>query len=255
MPPLSQRRILVTRTRQQASELAARLESVGAHAVLIPTIEIVPPESYASLDAALDKLSSFEWLLFTSANAVEVFNHRWNRAAAPPRIAVIGPATARAVEALGLRVDLVPEQYVAESLAAELAPYAAKSQMLLVRAAEARDTLPETLRAAGASLTIAEAYRNQIPAGSITALQALFASPKMLPDAVTFTSASTARNLFTLLEAANLALPEKILRASIGPITSQTLRELGHPPHIEAADHTIPALVQALTNHFAGVAH
>lgn len=255
MTPLSQRRILVTRTRQQASELAARLESLGAHAILIPTIEIVPPESFAPLDAALERLNSFEWLLFTSANAVEVFNHRWNRASAPPRIAVIGPATARAVEALGLRVDLVPERYIAESLATELAPYAAKSHMLLIRATEARDTLPETLRAAGAVLTIAEAYRNQIPAGSIAALQALFASPKTQPDAVTFTSASTARNLFTLLEAANLALPEKILRASIGPITSQTLRELGHPPHIEAADHTIPALVQAIANHFAGVAH
>ncbi len=255
MPPLSQRRILVTRTRQQASELAARLESLGAHAVLVPTIEIVPPESYAPLDAALDKLSSFDWLLFTSANAVEVFNHRWNRASAPPRIAVIGPATARAVEALGLRADLVPERYVAESLAAELEPYAAKSHMLLIRAAEARDILPETLRAAGALLTVAEAYRNQIPSGSIAALQTLFVSSGKVPDAVTFTSASTARNLFTLLEAADLKLPEKILRASIGPITSQTLRELGHPPHIEAADHTIPALVQAIASHFAAVAH
>ncbi len=251
MPPLSQRRILVTRTRQQASELAARLESLGAYAVLIPTIEIVPPESYAPLDAALDRLGSFEWVLFTSANAVEVFNHRWNRASASPRIAVIGPATARAVEALGLRVDLVPERYIAESLAAELAPYAAKSHMLLIRAAEARDALPETLRAAGASLTIVDAYRNQIPSGSIAALQSLFASPKTLPDAVTFTSASTARNLFTLLEAANLTLPENILRASIGPITSQALRELGHPSHVEAREHTIPALVQALVDHFA----
>lgn len=254
-PPLSQRRILVTRTRQQASELAARLESVGASAILIPTIEIVPPESYAALDAALNGLGDFDWLIFTSANAVEAFNHRWNRASAPPRIAVIGPATARAVEALGLRVDLLPEQYVAESLAAELEPYAAKSHMLLVRAAEARDTLPEALRAAGASLTVAEAYRNQIPAGSITALQSLLDAPERLPDAVTFTSASTARNLFTLLEAADLTLPEKILRASIGPITSQTLRELGHPPHVEASEHTIPALVQALADYFAGAAH
>lgn len=250
--PLSQRRILVTRTRQQASELVARLEALGALAILIPTIEIVPPESYAALDDALGRLGSFDWLLFTSANAVEVFNRRWNRTAAPPRIAVIGPATARAVEGLGLKADLIPERYVAESLAAELTPYAEKSHMLLVRAAEARDTLPETLRAAGAALTIAEAYRNQIPAGSIAALQSLLGSSKTLPDAVTFTSASTARNLFTLLEAAELTLPESIVRASIGPITSQALRELGHPPHVEAADHTIPALVQSLVTHFAG---
>ncbi|GGA57614.1 hypothetical protein GCM10011507_06230 [Edaphobacter acidisoli] len=251
VPPLSQRRILVTRTRQQASELAARLESLGASAILIPTIEIVPPESYSALDTALSKLDRYNWLLFTSANAVEVFHRRWDRVSIPPRIAVIGPATAHAVESLGLRADLIPERYVAESLASELAPYAAKSRMLLVRAAEARDVLPETLRAAGAEVTIAEAYRNQIPAGSVVALQSLFADASSFPDAITFTSSSTARNLFTLLEAGGIKLPEKIIRASIGPITSQTLHELGHPPHVEAASHTIPALVQSLVVHFA----
>lgn len=251
MQPLLDRRILVTRTRQQASELAARLESLGASVILIPTIEIVPPESYAALDAALDSLESYNWLLFTSANAVEAFHRRWDRTSVPPRIAVIGPATARAVEALGLKADLVPERYVAESLASELSPYAAKARMLLVRAADARDVLPEMLRAAGAEVTIADSYRNQIPSGSIAALQNLFTDRRSLPDAVTFTSASTARNLFTLLEAGGFTLPEKIVRASIGPITSQTLYELGFPAHVEAASHTIPALVHCLVAHFA----
>jgi len=103
----------------------------------------------------------------------------------------------------------------------------------------------------GAAVTIAAAYRNQIPPDAIPALQSLFTSPDAWPDAITFTSASTARNLFALLEAADLTLPEKIVRASIGPITSQTLRDLGHPPHIEAVEHTIPALVQCVADYFA----
>lgn len=251
MHPLGQRRILVTRTRHQASGLAAQLEALGATVVLVPTIEIVPPESYASLDTALARLAAFDWLIFTSANAVEVFQQRRDPAIAAKRIAAIGPATARAVEEIGLTADLVPSRYIAESLATELAPYAKHAHMLLVRAVEARDTLPEMLRAAGAVVTIAEAYRNQVPPDAIPALQSLFASPDTWPDAITFTSASTARNLFSLLDAAKIVLPKKIVLASIGPITSQTLRDLGHAPQIEAAEHTIPALVSALAAHFA----
>ena len=288
MPTLTNIRILVTRTRRQASDLAAQLEALGAIPILIPTIEIVPPESYAPLDAALAQLETYDWLLFTSANAVEVFHQRMissrsgvphlrdcliaakvsNRASDPAssaesrnpmghvearqlRIAVIGPATARAVQGIGLTVDLIPPQHVAESLAEALTPYAANSRMLLIRAAEARETLPETLRARGATVIIAEAYRNQLPHDSIPALQQLFAHPETCPDAITFTSASTARNLFSLLEAANLTLPEKIIRASIGPITSQTLSDLGHPAHIEAHEPAVSALIESLAAHFA----
>lgn len=250
MPTLANKRILVTRTRHQSSGLADQLEDLGATVILVPTIEIVPPETYAPLDTALAHLSTFDWLIFTSANAVEIFHQRRKPAIAPKRIAAIGPATARAVEGIGLTADLVPPQYVAESLAAELSPYAAHSHMLLIRAAEARDTLPETLRAAGATVIIAEAYRNQVPPEAVPALQSIFASPKTWPDAITFTSASTARNLFALLDAAKLTLPEKIVLASIGPITSQTLRDLGHPPQLEAAEHTIPALIHALVARF-----
>lgn len=250
MPTLANKRILVTRTRHQSSGLADQLEDLGATVILVPTIEIVPPETYAPLDTALAHLGTFDWLIFTSANAVEIFHQRRKPAIAPKRIAAIGPATARAVEGIGLTADLVPSQYVAESLAAELSPYAAHSHMLLIRAAEARDTLPETLRAAGATVIIAEAYRNQVPSEAVPALQSIFASPKTWPDAITFTSASTARNLFALLDAAKLTLPEKIVLASIGPITSQTLRDLGHPPQLEAAEHTIPALIHALVARF-----
>jgi uroporphyrinogen-III synthase len=254
MPTLTNKRILITRTRHQASDLAAQLEALGATTTLIPTIEIVPPASFAALDAALTCLRTYDWLLFTSANAVEAFHRRaqfLHLTQLPRRIAVIGSATLSAANAIGLTVDLIPPHYIAESLAEALLPEAPGKSFLLLRAAEARDHLPETLTAAGATVTIAEAYRNQLPPDSIPALQTLFASPEHYPDAITFTSASTARNLVALLEAANLTLPPNITLASIGPITSQTLHDLGHAPIIEAAEPTIEALVKALQASFS----
>ena len=263
----SDKRVLVTRTRRQASELARLIEALGATPILIPTIEIVPPVTYAPLDAALDHLESYDWLLFTSANAVEVFHQRRHQNPGAPRpdsrtwaspshnhptpkIAVIGPATARAVQGIGLPVDLVPPRYVAESLAEALVPEAAGKRFLLVRAAEARDVLPEALTAAGAHVTIADAYRTQIPPASITELQQLFASPETVPDAITFTSASTARNLAALLDAAGVTLPASVALISIGPITSQALRDLGLEPAAEAAESTLPALVKAIEEYW-----
>lgn len=248
--PLANKRILITRPRHQASELASRLEALGAVALTIPSIEIVPPESYALLDASLAKLETYDWLVFTSANAVEAFYLRRDSAIIPKRIAVIGPATERAVQGIGLSVDLIPPKYIAESLAEALTPKVSGKRILLIRAAEARDILPEALTVAGAAVTIAEAYRNRIPPESIPALQQLFASPIIYPDAITFTSASTARNLVALLEAADLALPESVILASIGPITSQALRDLGYSPQLEAAEATISALIQSLATHF-----
>jgi uroporphyrinogen-III synthase len=250
MLALQNKRILVTRTRTQASDLAARLEALGATPILIPTIEIVPPETYAPLDTALAQLHSYDWLLFTSANAVEVFQQRRNPSLKPKRIAVIGPATARAVQGIGLAIDLIPPKYVAESLAEALAPEVSGKHMLLIRAAEARDILPEALTAAGATVIIADAYRNQIPHESISAVRQIFTTPASYPDAITFTSASTARNLIALLETAGLTLPFDIVLASIGPVTSQTLRDLGHSAHLEATEPTIAALVKTLTEHF-----
>jgi uroporphyrinogen-III synthase len=251
--PLTNKRILITRTRHQASDLAARLEALGAIAILIPTIEIVPPASFATLDAALTCLRTYDWLLFTSANAVEAFHRRaqfLHLTQLPKKIAVIGLATLSAANAIGLPVDHIPPRYIGESLAESLLPEAPGKSFLLVRAAEARDHIPETLTAAGATVTIAEAYRNQLPPDSILALQTIFDSPGHYPDAITFTSASTARNLCALLEAANLTLPPNITLASIGPITSEALRNLGHEPTIEAHQATIEALVQSLAQHF-----
>jgi uroporphyrinogen-III synthase len=256
--PLANRRILITRTRQQASALADQLQALGAIPILIPTIELAPPESFAALDAALAAIRTYDWLIFTSANAVDAFHRRaqFHRlTAVPRRIAVIGPATARAVESIGLSVDLIPSKYVAESLAEALTRHAHNhsgdpANMLLIRAEQARDVLPETLTTAGATLTIANAYRNQVPPESITQLKEIFSTPEHHLHAITFTSASTATNLFNLLESAGITLPPGITLASIGPITSNTLRDLGYPPIIEATEPTIPALIASLEAHF-----
>ena len=256
---MSKPRILITRSPHQASELAAALRAHGADPILIPTIELADPTSFAPLDAALARLHTFHWLLFTSANAVHAFHHRLQSitgarhshvlSPVPYSIAAIGPATAQALISIGQTPTLVPPQAVAESLTDTLLPHALQpdgspTRFLLIRAEQGRDFLPDTLRAAGADVTIAPAYRTLIPQISVTAVRDLFSSPRLYPDAITFTSSSTATNLFTLLEASGLNLPPDILRASIGPITSTTLRDLGYPPQVEAAQPTVAALAE-----------
>jgi uroporphyrinogen-III synthase len=254
VPSLDKIRVLVTRPRGQASVLARLLEAEGAVPALIPTIELAPPDSYDGLDTALQELGSYDWVLFTSANAVRVFAERaraLDLVPDPRRVGVIGPATAKAVqEVLQRAPDLMPQTYIAESFGEALVPKARGAKMLLVRAAVARDTLPEILVAAGARLTVAEAYRTIIPSGSIAELGMLFAEAP--PDAITFTSASTAHNLAALLEEAHLAVPQGTVLASIGPITSRAMREAGLEPVLEAAESTIPSLVAALRGHFRG---
>lgn len=245
------RRILVTRTPGRASTLAAGLEREGATVLSIPTIEIVPPESYAPLDEALAHLESFDWVVFTSVHAVEVFGQRRLPNLCPKSITVIGTATARAIEQLGLSVALIPPRAVAESLAEALAPRASDADVLLIRATQARDVLPAALKEAGARLTVVEAYRNQIPEDSIPRLREIFSASTDPPDAITFTSASTARNLVAMLESAALTLPRTIALASIGPITSQAMRDLGLEPTVEAVEATIPALTSAIVDHLA----
>jgi uroporphyrinogen-III synthase len=265
------RRILVTRSPHQASGLADRLRALGADPILIPTIEIADPTTFAPLDAALAHLDTFHWLLFTSANAVEAFHRLLQSLHSPPTsslllpisyfllpasclTAAIGPATARALEAIGHTPTLIPPQAVAESLAAALLPHALQpggspTRFLLIRAEEAREHLPETLRAAGAEVTIAPAYRTLTPAGSLEALRNLFRANA--PDAITFTSSSTARNLFTLLDSASITLPAGVALASIGPITSATLRDLGHPPDVEAAEATPASLAEIVVKYLS----
>ncbi len=247
-------RVLVTRAPKGASALAEQLRVLGMQPILIPAIETVEPSSFAALDDALGQMNSYGWLVFTSATAVEAFARRVGSGFQLPetlRVAAIGPATARALDAMRVPVTLLPAQAVAESLTAELLPFARQpdgraGRFLLVRAEEAREVLPETLRAAGAEVRVVPAYRTVIPEGSVDLLRGLLVSGGDVPDAVTFTSSSTARNLVALCEAAGIRLPEGALRVSIGPITSQTMRELRLAPHAEAREATVAALAEAV---------
>ena len=251
--PLAGRRILITRAPHQASELAERLTALGATPILIPTIEIAPPSSFAALDAALAQIDNFDAAAFTSPNAVNAFHQRaeaLGRKPQPRRIAVVGPATARAIEAIGLHADVMPQTFTAESLAATLAPEAEGKRFLLVLAEDAPPKLQAGLEAAGARVSVAAAYSNRIPAESLAAVHSLFGDPSQHPDATLFTSASTAENLLALLQSAVLTLPERVARGSIGPITSKALRDLGQPPHFEAPESTIPALAEAVAAYF-----
>jgi uroporphyrinogen-III synthase len=253
--PLANRRILITRTAGRASSLSEQLEANGAIVVSIPTIEIIPPESYAPLDEAMAHMSNFDWIVFTSAHAVEVFRQRYNSSTYDGKIAVIGPATARAVEQAGFTVSLQASRSVAESLAESLAHQAVGKSFLLIRAAEARDIIPLSLTHAGGHVTMVDAYRNRLPEGSIPQLRQIFSAPEFYPDAITFTSASTARNLIDSLIVSELKLPSGIVLASIGPITSQALRDLHLEPSIEATEATIPALVAAILQYFQDEPH
>ncbi len=227
----------------------------------MPMIEVVPPRSFEELDAAIRLLDQpddkLDWVVFTSANAAQALSTRARELGALPRlkrIAVIGPATGKAVAAARLAPEiepmLVPTEYVAESLAnALLAECGSQQRFLLVRAEEARDVIPTALEAAGHSVTIATAYRNVTPPGTLPALQEIFADRACYPDVITFTSSSTARNLAALLASIDLKIPHGIALASIGPITSTTLRELGYEPTFEADEPTIDSLAAAISRH------
>jgi uroporphyrinogen-III synthase len=249
--PLAGKTILVTRARRQAGKLAGALRAQGAAVVEIPAIEIVPPDSYAPIDAALAHLSRFQWLIVTSANTVAVVRERAAvlgvalAAFAPLRIAAIGSATAQALRDFGLEPAVMPPEYVAESLLDALGTQVTGQRVLLARAAIARDVIPDALRGRGAVVEVVDAYRTVIPADSIEEMRAVFGSGGHAPEAATFTSSSTVTNFLALLAAAGLrsSLPMKAI--SIGPVTSATLRENGWDPAAEADPHDLAGLVDA----------
>jgi uroporphyrinogen-III synthase len=255
-------RILVGRARHQASALSAGLRELGAEVVEIPFIEIRPPRSYAPLDSALKSLRGYDWLILTSVNGVDAVWRRLHKLHLISRdlkhlkVAAIGPATSRAIEKHGIRVNVVPEEYVAESVVKSLRDQVAGKRVLLARAKVARDVIPRELRKLGAKVYVVEAYETVIPQASRARLRKMLQDPKRRPDVITFTSSSTVRNFVTLLgknvwrgrPRPRKASPlEGIRLASIGPITSSTLRQLGLQVDIEAHDYTIPGLIRAIT--------
>ncbi len=249
--PLSQTRILVGRARHQASALSTKLRSLGATVIEIPFIEIRKPKSFRPLDSALKNIADYDWLILTSVNGVDALTQRLShlhidkRRLNSLRIAAIGPATKKAIEQVGLKVDVVPKEYIAESVVRSLRRRVRGKRVLLVRAKVARDVIPRELRLAGAEVDVVEAYETVIPAASRNRLRNLLKNPRLRPHVVTFTSSSTVRNFVNLLGDGKAQL-SGIRFASIGPVTSSTLRELGMNPDIEASEFTIPGLVKSL---------
>jgi uroporphyrinogen-III synthase len=248
---LAGRTILVTRARHQAGRLAEELRARGADVTEIPAIAIVPPESYADLDAALHNLSQYHWLIVTSANTAHALRDRIVALALPAgawahlKIAAVGAATAQAVRGLGLDISLTPPEYIAESLVAALGDQLRGQRVLLARAAIARDVIPDALRSRGAAVDVVDAYRTIIPEDSVAAMRTLFAPVGSIPDAATFTSSSTVTNFLALLREAGVKAPSSLKAISIGPITSATLRENGWEPAAEADPHDLTGLVAA----------
>jgi uroporphyrinogen-III synthase len=253
---LSGVRVLVGRARRQASALSSGLRDLGAEVMEIPFIEIRKPRSYKALDRALRNLSEYDWLILTSVNGVEAV---WDRLKSLRlsagnmrrlKIAAIGPATRRAIEAHGVKVKVVPRQYVAESVVASLRRKIRGKRVLLARAKVARDVIPRELRKLGAQVDVVEAYETVVPESSRRRLRAVLKSPKERPDVITFTSSSTVRNFVGLLgKGRGRGRPrhtKRVRLASIGPVTSSTLRELGLRVDIEAREYTIPGLIEAM---------
>lgn len=252
--PLSGTRILVGRARHQAGSLSGSLRSLGASVIEIPFIEIRKPQSYAPLDQAIKNLKTYDWLILTSANGVEALWQRLRKLRIPRtklkhlQIAAIGPATKKAIVKHGLKVKMMPEEYVAESVVKGLHDKVNGKRVLLVRAKVARDVIPDSLRAAGAHVDVIEAYETVVPEKSRARLRALFKSQRR-PHIVTFTSSSTVKNFADLLAGTmppSAAALKNIQFASIGPVTSSTLRELNLPVSIEACEFTMGGLIRAI---------
>jgi uroporphyrinogen-III synthase len=260
--PLSGCRVLVSRAKKQAGALSSALHELGCEVIEIPFIEIRQPRSYQSLDTALRNIATYGWLILTSVNGVEALFARAREkkvelpAVAGLKIAAIGPATKKAIEEHGLTVAVTPKEYVAESVVRALRRRVKGKRILLVRAKVARDVIPRELRQAGAEVDVVEAYETVTPKSSAKRLRTVLAHQSRQPHAITFTSSSTVRNFVQLLgvRAARAVLKKNAIHhgihsASIGPVTSATLRELGLPVDIEAAEYTIPGLVAAIVKH------
>ncbi len=246
--PLFGQKIVVTRSSDQAAEFSDRLRALGADAIELPVISIQPPENPAPLDQAIERLASYDWLIFTSVNGVRFFVDRLDSSqhdlrSLKARICAIGPATRRAVEDLHLKVDLMPEEYVAESLVKAFSgERLAGQRILLPRAAVARDLIPTQLAKLGAQVDVVEAYRNVVPDDTAARARDIFSGARK-PDWITLTSSSTVKNLLT---AAGRHVLEGVRIASIGPVTSETARSNGLKVDAEAKQYTLDGLLAAI---------
>ena len=253
--PLSGKKVLITRSRTQASTLRSSLEELGAQAIELPTIEIAPLEDYSELDEAVAGLARFHWVFFASANAVDALFARLeqkrldSRALASAKIGAIGPATTAALARRGLTADFVPERSTSESALAELSGRDWTGVSVLLPGADiGTDTLAEGLAGLGAAVERVAAYRTITPKGAAKQARAAL---KQGVDAATFTSSSTVRNLLQMLDGDRAALESSTI-ACIGPATAATARELGLRVDLVAENHDVQGLVDALVAHYSG---
>jgi len=254
--PLFGKRIVITRARDQASNLRDALAELGAEVIEIPTIEIRDPISWEPLDDAIRRLDQFDYLLVTSSNGVRNFLARLRASGRDVRslhgltIGAIGPATAAEFAQTGVRADFVPKEYRAEGLLQALAGRNLRGKAFLIpRAQVARDLVPRVLTERGARVEVVAAYETVTPEFPASELARLLTPP---PDVITFTSSSTASNFAKLFGPRPLKdVLQGVVVASIGPITSATVRKLGLEVIIEAQESTIPALVEAIHSHFS----
>ena len=254
--PLFGKKILVTRAREQASDLSEQLRGMGAVPIEFPTIGIIPPESWADVDHCVNQLISYDWIIFTSPNGVKFFLERLLalgrdvRDLKGPKVCAIGPKTAESLGALKIRVDFVPQEYRAEAIFEGLKRENLKGKRILIpRAKVARDVLPEELRKAGAAVDVVEVYQTVLPRENKNEIRKLLKKGAL--SAITFTSSSTVSNFVEIIgkkEARELTAA--ITVASIGPITAEKARSLGIKTAVMPKEYTIPALVEALAEHF-----
>ncbi len=255
--PLAGKRIVVTRAPEQAGELIDVLESLGAHVLVMPTVSFAPPENPGELDAALKHLADFDWVLFTSQNAVRFFCRRWTETgreavvlgAVRGCVAAVGSATARAITAEGVQVDYVAQTQTGESLAAELRDSMAGKEVLLPRSDRVDDRLPAALREAGARVTEVVAYRTLRPETLDSEILQSVRHAEI--DAIVFASPSAFHNLAAFLPSTELAvLSNRVQFATIGSTTTRALRDAGARVAIESNDSSSAGLADAIGKYY-----
>jgi uroporphyrinogen III methyltransferase/synthase len=267
-PPLAGRRVLVTRPRAQAAELVQLLETAGATVVVAPTIRIAPPTDREPLLRAAANISMFDWIVFSSGNAVDALLDAMAEANRPafealthenwqwqlPRVCAVGSRTAERLRERGIAVALVPAEFRAEVLVEALNSHAtvAGASVLLPRSEIGRDVIAHGLRAAGALVTDVIAYRTVAEAGETRPDVARLLNDGLL-DAVTFTSGSSVRNFVQIYGSESTAWLTHTVVTVIGPVTAEAARELGIPVQVQPAVYTAASMVEALIEHFASV--
>jgi uroporphyrinogen III methyltransferase/synthase len=250
--PLIGKHILITRAIEQVEEFSHLLGEYGAQVHAFPTIEIAPPKDWQPMDKTIEKIDSYDWVIFTSVNGIKYFTERLKKKGTDitvlrkKKICAIGPRTQKELEKMGLTVHFRPSEYRAEGIAEGLKVLGIQGKKILFpRAREARRILPEEMREAGAQVDDVEVYQTVKPAQGKYSLAAIL---KKGIDVVVFTSSSTLRNFMELLPDKTALNGVKV--AIIGPVTAETARDYGLEPTIMPTEYTIPSLVQAIVEHF-----